>query len=94
LIRTTARSQVADEEIAERIKWGDWGEAVMLELGYKHPRTGKRTRFSQAVRIARRQPFELKVSARASVMCWGVMPSGTLRHPLFLSWCLTTTAMC
>ena len=26
----------------DRIAWGDWGESVMLELAYKHPRTGKR----------------------------------------------------
>jgi ATP-dependent DNA ligase len=66
---------------AERIAWGDWGEAVMLELAYKHPRTGKHTHIRQAVRIAREQPFELNVGARASVVCWGVMPSGMLRHP-------------
>ena len=71
---------------AERIAWGDWGEAVMLELAYKHPRTGTRTTIKQAVRIARQQPFELNVGARASLVCWGVMPSGMLRHPLFLSW--------
>ena len=71
---------------AERIAWGDWGEAVMLELVYKHPRTGKTTQIRQAVRIARQQPFELKVGSSAAVVCWGVMPSGMLRHPLFLSW--------
>jgi ATP dependent DNA ligase domain len=27
----------------ERIAWGDCGEAVMLEIAYKHPRIGKRT---------------------------------------------------
>jgi hypothetical protein len=70
----------------ERIKWGDWGEAVMLELAYKHPRTGKLIAIKQGVRIARQQPFELKVGALASVVCWGVMPSGMLRHPLFLAW--------
>ena len=26
----------------ERIAWGDWGQAVMLKMTYKHPRTGKR----------------------------------------------------
>jgi hypothetical protein len=71
---------------AERIAWGDWGEAVMLEVAYQHPRTGKRTQIRQAVRIARQQPFELKLGARASVVCWGVMPTGMLRNPLFLSW--------
>ena len=58
----------------------------MLELAYKHPRTGKRMQIRQAVRIARDQPFELKVGMRASLVCWGVMPSGMLRHPLFLAW--------
>jgi hypothetical protein len=72
--------------LAERIAWGDWGEALILELAYRHPRTGKRTQIRQAVRIARQQPFELEVGARASVVCWSVMPSGMLRHPLFLSW--------
>jgi hypothetical protein len=71
---------------AERIAWGDWGEAVMLKLVYKQPRTGKLMRIRQAVRIARRQPFELRMGARASVVCWGVMPRGMLRHPLFLRW--------
>ena len=51
---------------AERIVWG---EAVMLKLAYKHPRTGKRTQIRQAVRIACNQPFELKVGRRASVVC-------------------------
>jgi hypothetical protein len=45
-------------------------------------RTGKRTQIRQAVRIARQQLFELKVGARGSLVCWGVMPSGLLRHPL------------
>jgi hypothetical protein len=30
--------------------------------------------------------IQLNVGARASVVCWGVMPSVMLRHPLFLSW--------
>jgi ATP-dependent DNA ligase len=44
---------------ADRIAWGDWGEAVMLQLAYTHPRTGKRVAIRQAVRIARQQPFDL-----------------------------------
>jgi len=43
----------------EPIAWGDWGEAVMLHLTYKHPRTGKQVEIRQAVRIARQPPFEL-----------------------------------
>jgi len=69
----------------ERIAWGDWGEAVLLELVYKHPRTGKLIEIRQAVRIGRQQPFELSVGLRPSLVCWGVMPSGILRHPLFLN---------
>ena len=43
----------------------------MLKLTYKHPRTGKRIIIKQAVLIARQQPFELKVGAGASLVCWG-----------------------
>jgi hypothetical protein len=46
---------------AERIAWGDWGEAVTLELAYKYPRTGKRIQIRQAVRIARHESFELRI---------------------------------
>ncbi len=58
----------------------------MLELAYKHPRTGKRTQIRPAVRIARQQPFELKINARASLVWWGEMPSWMLRHPLSVGW--------
>ena len=27
---------------AERVRWGDWGEAVMLAFRYRHPRTARR----------------------------------------------------
>ena len=66
----------------QRIASGDWGEAVMLELAYKHPRTGKRT--DQAGR-PRPSPSALPVEG-GRLVCWGVMPSGMPRHPLFLSW--------
>jgi len=42
----------------------------------------QRVEIHQAGRIAGPQPFELKVGARASLVCWAVMPSGTLRHLL------------
>jgi len=58
----------------------------MLELAYTHPRTGTMVRIRQAVRIVRQQAFVLKVEAGAAAICWGVMPSGMLRHQLFLSW--------
>jgi hypothetical protein len=68
------------------IPWGDWGLAVMLELRYVHPRTGDAVEIRQAVRIRRDEPFELRTGARAELLCWGVMPTGMLRHPLFLRW--------
>ena len=71
---------------AERIAWGDWGEAVMLELWYEHPRTHSRVEIRQTIRIARALPFDLRIGACAELVCWGVMPSGLLRHPLFLGW--------
>jgi class 3 adenylate cyclase/tetratricopeptide (TPR) repeat protein len=69
---------IVTEGSAERIAW--------VTMAYKPPRMGERTAIKQAVRIARQEPFELKVGKRASVVCCGVMPSGMLRHPLFLSW--------
>jgi hypothetical protein len=55
---------------------GDWGGAVMLEMRYTHPRTGKRTVIKRAVRIVRQEPFELKVGTRAAVVCWESCPAG------------------
>ena len=49
----------------EHIAWGDWGEAVMLELAYRHPRTGSEVAIRQAVRVPKAEPFELRLGARA-----------------------------
>ncbi len=70
---------------AERIAWGDWGEVVMLEFRYAHPRTGADVAIRQAVRVPRAEPFALTVGARVTLVCWGVMPSGMLRHPVLLA---------
>jgi hypothetical protein len=69
---------------AQRTQCGDWGEAVMLELRYTHPRSGGTIQIRQAVRVPRDQPFDLRIGACAEVVCWGIMPSGLLRHPLLL----------
>ena len=71
---------------ADRIAWGDWGEAANIEFSYLHPRSGKPVHVRQAVRIPRDQPFHLTTGRRAALVCWGVMPSGMLRHPLFTQW--------
>ena len=67
----------------DRIRWGDWGEAVMLAFRYTHPRTGADVEIRQAVRVPRDPPFDFTVGARLALMCWGVMPSGMLWHPVF-----------
>jgi len=61
-------------------------EAMMLEIAYTHLRKSEPVRIRQAVRIARKQPSELMVDVRAELVCWGVMPSGMLPHPLFVRW--------
>jgi hypothetical protein len=58
----------------------------MLELRYKHPRTGADMEIRQAVRVPRDLPFDLRIGERVGLViglvCWGVMPSGMLRHPV------------
>ena len=71
---------------SEPILWGDWGLVVVLEIAYKHPRDGKVIEIRQVVRIRRDEPFALQAGQRADLVCWGVMPSGMLRHPLFVRW--------
>jgi hypothetical protein len=66
----------------ERIRWGDGGEAVMLAFRYTHPRTGADVEIRQAVRVPRDLRFVVNMGARVPLVCWGVMPSGMLRHPL------------
>jgi hypothetical protein len=67
---------------AERIRWGDWGEAVTLAFGYTHPRTSAHVEVCQAVRVPRDVPFDLRIGECVELVCWGVIPSGMLRHPL------------
>jgi hypothetical protein len=54
----------------DRIRWGDWGEAVMLAFRYTHPRTGADVEIRQAVRVPRDLPFDLQIGARHELVCW------------------------
>jgi hypothetical protein len=56
----------------------------MLAFRYTHPRTGADVEIRQAVRVPRDRPFDLCVGERLELVCWGVMPSGILRHPVLL----------
>ena len=49
---------------ADRVRWGDWGEAVMLAVRYTHPRTGANVEIRQAVRVPRDLSFALKIGER------------------------------
>ena len=69
---------------ADRIRWGDWGEAVLLAFRYTHPQTGAEVEIRQAVRVPGDLPFNLKIGERHELVCLGVMPSGMLRHPVLL----------
>jgi hypothetical protein len=56
----------------------------MLELRYTHSRTGADVEIRQAVRVPRDAPFNLRMGEGIALVCWGVMPSGMLRHPLLV----------
>ena len=66
---------------SEPILWGDWGLAVMLDIGYTHPRDGKTIQIRQAIRIRRDEPFTLRTGKRAELVCWGLMPSRDVAAP-------------
>ena len=58
----------------------------MLAFRYTHPRTGAGVEVRQAVRVPRDLPFGLRIGERLALVCWGVMPSGMLWHPVWARW--------
>jgi hypothetical protein len=56
----------------------------MLAFRYTHPRTVADVAIRQAARVPRDLPFDFSIGARLALVCWGVMPSGMLRHPVML----------
>jgi hypothetical protein len=46
---------------ANRIAWGNRGEALVLKLAYKHPRTGLPVHIRHSIRNAHDRPFEAGV---------------------------------
>jgi ATP dependent DNA ligase-like protein len=69
----------------ELIEWGDWGQACVMAFAYHHPRTGEAVTVEQGVRV--RAAAEWTVGrGPAEVLCWGVLRSGILRHPVFVGW--------
>ena len=80
--RFTFRVQILDGSPA-LVRWGDWGWAARVQLAYTHPRTGALTTIEELVRVTDPDGWELRLG-EADVSCWGVLPSGRLRHPVFV----------
>jgi ATP-dependent DNA ligase len=68
----------------ELVRWGDWGWAARVQLAYTHPRTGALTTINELVRVTGPDGWALRLG-EADVLCWGVLPSRRLRHPVFVS---------
>jgi hypothetical protein len=58
---------------------------MLLAFRYMHPRTGAAVEIRQAVRVPRERPFDLTIGEGLELVCWAVMPSGILQHPVLLS---------
>jgi hypothetical protein len=66
------------------VKWGDWGWAAKVRLAYTYPRTGAPTSVDELVRVTDPEGWTLRLG-ETDVLCWGVLASGRLRHPMFVS---------
>jgi hypothetical protein len=67
---------------SERTTWGDLGRGRDAGVPlYTHPRTGAEVEIHQAFSVPRGDPLDFGIGQRAKLICWGVMPSGMLRHP-------------
>jgi hypothetical protein len=80
--RLTLQVQVLDGSPA-LVKWGDWGWAAKVRLAYAHPRTGALATIDEVVRVTDPESWALRLG-ETDVLCWGVLPSGRLRHPVFI----------
>jgi hypothetical protein len=80
--RLTLRVQVLGGSPA-LVKWGDWGWAVKVQLAYSHPRANALATIEELVRVTNSKDWTLRLGL-ADVSCWGVLPSGRPRHPVFL----------
>jgi len=75
----------------ELVRWGDWGWAVQLTLTYTHPHTGEVMRINEIVRVPQLDDFTLRTGAPGTVECWGFLPNGRLRHPMWMGWAPRTS---
>jgi len=57
---------------------------VRLTLSYTHPHTGEVIRIDEIVRVPQPDTFTLHVGASCTVQCWGFLPNGRLKHPMWM----------
>jgi hypothetical protein len=62
---------------------GDWGQAAVMAFAYRDPRTGESVTVEHAVRVRHVDEWVPR-RGPADVICWGVLRSGLLRHPVFI----------
>jgi hypothetical protein len=69
----------------ERVRWGDWGQAAVMAFSYRDPRSGEMVTMEQAIRVPHADEWAPR-RGPAEILCWGVLRSGLLRHPLLVGW--------
>jgi len=79
----TVHVEAGDPEL---VRWGDWGWAVRLTLTYTHPHTGEVVRIDEIIRVPQPDTFRLHIATSGTVQCWGFLPNGRLRHPMWMGW--------
>ena len=60
------------------------GAIAKERVAYTHPRTGSLTTIEELVRVTNPNAWRLRLG-EADVSSWGVLPSGRLRHPVFVT---------
>jgi hypothetical protein len=68
------------------VEWGDWGQACLLAFAYHDARSGELVTVEQAVRVPGGRERWTPRRSPAEILCWGVLRSGLLRHPVFVGW--------
>jgi hypothetical protein len=61
------------------------GHAAVMAFAYRDPRTGESVTVEQAVRVPHAADWQPR-RGLAEILCWGVLRSGLLRHPLVVAY--------
>jgi hypothetical protein len=79
----TVHVEAGDPEL---VRCGDWAWAARLTLSYTQPHTGEAVRIDEIVRVPQPGAFTLHPGASGTAQCWGFLPNGRLRHPMWMGW--------